>query len=364
MKVALVHDHLTQEGGAEKVLETLLEIYPQAPVFALVHHEKCNFNLPTKIQTSFLQKFPFSRTKLPWYLSLMPTATEHHDFSNFDVVISSSSIFAKGVLCLPDTLHICYCHTPPRFLWHDSHSYIQEFRTNRLVKKLLPPVLTRLRQWDRLAASRVNHFIANSHEVQKRIAHFYNRKSTVIHPPAETSKFFISKNIGNYFLAGGRLVNYKRFDLLVQTFNHLGLSLKIFGTGPELDSLKKRARPNINFLDKVSEKQKTHLYSKCLAFLNPQHEDFGITALEAMASGRPVIAYRAGGALETVKAKITGHFFDEQYWEELADVILRFEPENFDAQQIKEHAEQWNKEIFKQKINDFVAARWEESMSK
>ncbi|MBI5254574.1 glycosyltransferase [Candidatus Falkowbacteria bacterium] len=358
MRIALVHDHLTQKGGAEKVLEAMAELYPEAPIFTLVH-DPATFQSANKIHTSFLQKLTRNKNKFQWLLPLMPTATEHHDLKDFDIVISSSSIFAKGIITQPNTLHICYCHTPPRFLWLDYHSYVNELKTNKLIKKILPIVLTRLRQWDRLAASRVNHFVANSHEVQRRIAHFYNRPSEVIHPPVDTGKFHISTKNDGYYLAGGRLVSYKRFDIIVTAFNRLNMKLKIFGTGPEFDKLREMAKPNIEFLGQISDKDKPNLYSHALAFINPQIEDFGITVVEAMASGRPVIALRAGGALETIIEKQTGMFFDEQCWEDLADAILRFNPENFDPQKIREHALQWDKENFKQNLQKFITEKYE-----
>ena len=218
-------------------------------------------------------------------------------------------------------------------------------------------MLTRLRQWDKIAAERVDHFIANSREVQKRIKKYYNRDSEVIHPPVDTAKFCISNNIGNYFLAGGRLVGYKRFDLLVTAFNRLNMPLIIFGDGPQKKHLQQNAKNNIQFLGKVSEKKKSELYRHCLAYLNPQLEDFGITAVEAMASGRPVIAFRAGGALETVIEGKTGTLFEEQTWEDLADKVLRFKCQDYKPQEIREHALQFDVEIFKRKIKEFIVTK-------
>jgi glycosyltransferase involved in cell wall biosynthesis len=356
MKLALVHDHLTQEGGAEKVLEVLQETFPSSPTFTLVCDNKKvgKFFDTKKIHTSFLQNLPFAKRGLQWYLPLMPAATESHDLSDFDVVISSSSAFAKGVLTKPEAVHICYCHTPTRYLWSDTHSYLRELKRNFLVKKILPMALSKLRQWDRLAADRVDYFIANSAEVQKRIKKYYQRDSEIIYPPVQTTRFSISPKIGDYYLTGGRLVSYKRFDLTVETFNRLGIKLKIFGDGPEFNELRKKARGNIEFLGRITDADKINLFQNCLAFINPQVEDFGITVIEAMAAGRPVIAYAAGGALETVKAGQTGAFFHEQAWEELADVLIRFKPENFNPQIIKQHASQFDTEVFKRKIIEFT----------
>ncbi len=359
MNVALVHDHLAQDGGAEKVAKAFTEIFPGSPVFTLVYDER-NVEPDWKdknIQTSFLQNLPFGVSKYQWYLNLMPAATEHHRLNDFKLILSSSSIFSKGIIPGQNSTHICYCHTPPRFLWTSTHNYLEDLNQNFLIKKMLPIMLTRLRQWDKIAAERVDHFIANSREVQKRIKKYYNRDSEVIHPPVDTAKFCISNNIGNYFLAGGRLVGYKRFDLLVTAFNRLNMPLIIFGDGPQKKHLQQNAKNNIQFLGKVSEKKKSELYRHCLAYLNPQLEDFGITAVEAMASGRPVIAFRAGGALETVIEGKTGTLFEEQTWEDLADKVLRFKCQDYKPQEIREHALQFDVEIFKRKIKEFIVTK-------
>ncbi|MBI5077021.1 glycosyltransferase [Candidatus Falkowbacteria bacterium] len=359
MNVALVHDHLTQDGGAEEVVKALIDIFPQSPVYTIVFDKQNvdSFFHDKNIIPSFIQAFPFGVKKYQWFLPLMPAATEHHNLNNYKLIFSSSSIFSKGIIPPPNATHICYCHTPPRFLWTDSHNYLKELQQNFLIKKFLPLILTKLRQWDKVAAERVDHFIANSREVQKRIKKYYNRDSEIIHPPVETRKFHVAGRTENYFLAGGRLVGYKRFDLAVSAFNRLNIALKIFGDGPLLKRLKASAKSNIQFLGKVTDKKRAELYSHCLAFLNPQLEDFGITAVEAMASGRPVIAYRAGGALETVVESKTGVFFEEQTWEDLADKILRFNPTDYNPNQIREHSLQFDIEIFKRKIKEFIIAK-------
>lgn len=359
MKIAIVHDHLAQDGGAERVARTLNDMFPDSPIYTLVYDKR---NTDARfanrvIKTSFLQRMPFGVRKYQWYLAMMPAATESFDLHDFDLIISSSSAFSKGVISGPNTTHICYCHTPTRFLWTDRHNYLKELRQNLLIKKMLPLTLTRLRQWDRMAADRVDHFIANSEEVKKRIKKYYNRDSEVIYPPVETEKFSISNDIGNYFLAGGRLVGYKKFDLLVNAFNRLNMPLKIFGVGPLFNKLRSRAKSNIEFLGKVHDVEKAELYSHCRAFLNPQIEDFGITTVEAMAAGRPVIAFKAGGALETVIEGKTGTFFEEQTWEDLADKVLRFK-DDYNPAEIKQHAEQFNTEVFKRKIMGFINGKF------
>lgn len=356
LKIALVHDHLVQDGGAEKVLRAFQELYPQAPIFTIVCEKKStnDYFADKDIRPSFLQNIPWGVKKYQWWLSLMPAAVESHNLMEYDVVLSSASSFAKGVIINPSATHICYCHTPTRYLWSDSHNYLKELKVNFLVKRILPLTLNRLRIWDRLAADRVDYFIANSQTVSHRIKRYYGRESELIYPPVETSNFYISNEPKKYFLAGGRLVPYKRFDLVVKAFSRLGIPAKIFGIGPEMKYLKKIAKPNVELLGRVSDKQKAELYSKCIAYINPQDEDFGITTIEAMASGRPVIAYRKGGATETVLAGETGEFFDEQIWEELADKVLRFEMSKYDPLFIRAHAEKFSWDNFKTQIKNFV----------
>ncbi len=357
MKVALIHDHLVQDGGAEKVLKVLQDIFPDAPTFTLLYDKK-NANRIFKgkdIRTSFLQKLPFSISKYQWYLPLMPTATEAYDLTEYDLVISSSSAFAKGVLTLPTTKHICYCHSPTRYLWTDTHSYIKELRYPFLIKKLLPLVLTKLRIWDRLAADRVDYFLANSKTVQERIQKYYKKDSTVLYPPVDLEAFTPkSEPGGEYFLAGGRLVAYKRFDLIVKAFNRLGMKLKIFGTGPEFQALKKLARDHIELLGYVTDEERAQLYRNARAFINPQVEDFGITPIEAMASGTPVIAYSQGGAKETVIDGKTGLFFHEQTWEEISDTIIRFKDQDYDPKVLCEHAQIFSTKQFKEQLLKYI----------
>jgi len=356
MKVALIHDHLIQDGGAEKVLAVLADCYPKAPIYTLVSDSK-KFKkiIPNHdIRPSFIQKLPWGVKYYQIYLPLMPWAIESFDLSGFDLVISSASSFAKGVITGDKTVHICYCHTPTRYLWSDTYSYVKELRYPKIIRNLVPGILTRLRTWDRLASERSNVMIANSIEVQKRIKHYYNRDSVVVYPPVDTEKFSPSNKIKSYYLTGGRLVAYKRFDIVINAFNRLKLPLKIFGTGPERERLQKLANSNITFLDFLSEEELARTYAECLAFIHPQVEDFGITVIEAMASGRPVIAYAAGGALESVIPNETGLFFEEQSWEALADTIIRFKPDNFITDKLLAHAKKFSVEEFKNNLNNIV----------
>ncbi|MBU4453427.1 glycosyltransferase, partial [Patescibacteria group bacterium] len=298
MKVALIHDHLTQSGGAERVLEAIQDIWPKAPTYTLLYDKSVMDNVfgHRDIRTSFLQNIPGALSHSRWLLPLMPTATEGYNLSDYDVIVSSSSAFSKGVIPPNDAIHICYCHTPTRYLWSDTHSYVEELHVPGIIKQFLPPLLSHLRTWDRLSADRVDYFIANSQTVQRRIAKYYRRESDVIYPPVETDQFAVSPNKKEYYLSGGRLVPYKRYDMVVDAFTKLGISLKIFGTGPIEKDLQKRAGSNIQFLGRVSNQERTRLFQDAIAFIHPQEEDFGITPVESMSAGRPVIAYRKGGA--------------------------------------------------------------------
>lgn len=362
MKIALVHDHLVQDGGAEKVLAAFQELYPQAPTYVLFHDkEKANpAFLGKDIRTSWLQKIPGGLERYQWLLPLMPRAVESLDLGGYDLVLTSSSGLAKGVITGEHTVHICYCHTPTRYLWADTHSYLSDLRQGRLVKSALRALLPRLRLWDKAAADRVDVFIANSHAVARRIKKYYRREAEVIHPPVELEKFSVSAKPGSYFLIGGRAAHYKRFDIAVEACFRLGIPLKVFGDGPAMAPLRRRAKNNIEFLGQVDDTQKAALYRDCIAFLNPQEEDFGITAVEAMACGRPVIAYAAGGALETVVPGISGELIDEQDWETLGDRLLDFKPEKYDPMTIRRHAENFSTAKFHEKISEFVQKKYAE----
>jgi glycosyltransferase involved in cell wall biosynthesis len=302
---------------------------------------------------------PLSLKKYQWYIMLMPSATESYNLKDYDVIVSSSSAFSKGVITRPDAIHICYCHTPTRYLWSDTHSYLQELQAPKLIKSVLPPMLSRLRLWDKAAAERVDHFLANSETVKHRIKKYYRKQSSVIYPPVDISSFYVNNNDKSYFLIGGRLVAYKKYDLVIEAFNKTRLPLKIFGSGPIEQRLRKIAGPSIEFVGRVNDEQLANLYANCRAFLHPHEEDFGITAIEAMASGRPVIAYRRGGATETVTEGITGEFFDEQSWEEIADHVIRFNDSVYDSKKIREHAEKFDSGVFKENLKSFVEMAWE-----
>ncbi|MDI3496049.1 MAG: hypothetical protein PWQ35_70 [Patescibacteria group bacterium] len=363
MRVALIHDHLAQDGGAEKVLKVLADMFPEAVIYTLLY-EKRNVNKyfrGRKIETSIIQRLPGGVKHYQWYLYFMPMAVEFFDLRNFDLVISDTSSFAKGVITQPQIPHICYCHTPTRYLWSDTHQYINELKYNKWLKKIISLILNRIRIWDRLAADRVDYFIANSQTVSQRIKKYYQREAEVIYPPVETTKFKITprnQNSEKYFLVGCRLAPYKRVDIVIEAFRDLlpEYKLRIFGDGVDLKRLKKIAgeAQNISFLGRVSEAEKIELYSQAEAFINPQEEDFGITAVESMASGRPVIAYKKGGATETVVEGKTGVFFSEQNKEGVYKAIKSFYQQDFNPTEIKAWAENFSLSKFEQKIKEVI----------
>lgn len=360
MKVALVHDYLIQDGGAERVLLALHELYPNAPIFTLFYDKERTHPGFSKadIRPSSLNALPFAPRHYQWYLPFMAQATEQFDLSRFDLVISNSSSFAKGAIAAPHALHIGYCHTPTRFLWQERLGYVNELPQPAIIKKILPAFLHQLRQWDRAAAERPDVMLTNSQISRERIKRYYRRDATVLPPPVDVEQIQLSTHPGTYWLAGGRLVAYKRFDLIVRAFSKLNLPLKIFGVGPEEKKLRAMAGPRTEFLGCVDEPTKRDLYQRAIAFLAPQIEDFGITTVEAMAAGKAVIAYGKGGAAETMANGVTGSFIDVQCWEDLANAVLRFDPTRYDATKIRAHAEQFSKQRFQDGMRAFVDAAY------
>lgn len=359
-KIAIVCDWLTDMGGAERVILALHLLYPDAPIYTSIYNRP---NLPqfaeADVRTSFLQKMPGATRRHQRYLAQMPLAFESFDLDDYDVVISSAHSCAKGVITKPDTLHVSYCHSPPRYLWDGSHRYVEEYPWPRLLKRtLIPSMLHDLRVWDRAAADRVDVYVANSNYVAARIEKYYRRESTVIHPPVELTLFEPSER-EDFYLAVGRLIPYKKFDLIVEAFNRLKKPLKIVGVGNQLNALKKLASPSVEFLGAVPEHQLRELYRSARALIFPQVEDFGITPLEAMGGGCPVIAFAGGGALETVKDRESGLFFHEQTVEALEQAVLDFEGMSFDTAKVRAQAELFDSKVFATEFGDFVQRSWE-----
>lgn len=356
MKAAIVHEYLNQYGGAERVLQVLCAMLPHAPIYTTLYDRAFTGGVfeGRDIRTSFIQRLPFSSRLHHLYSPLMPLAIEQFDTAAFDTVLSVSASFAKGVLTHPQTEHICYCLTPPRFLWDDSQRFAQRFGYPIPIGKLAPLALSYLRVWDRQAAERVDQWVAISECVRRRIEKYYDKSAIVVHPPVNVSKFSIHEGQGSYWLMVGRLVAYKNFDIAIRAFNRLGWPLKIVGTGVEEQRLRALAKPNIEFIGAVTDERLAELYAGSRAVLFPQEEDFGIVPLEAMASGKPVIAYRGGGALETIIDRITGVFFDEQSEEALMEAVDRASRMKWLPTVCRGQAERFDIPVFRKKMQDVL----------
>lgn len=355
MKVALVHDWLNQYGGAERVLEEFHALFPDAPVYVSMYDPD---RMPKEyrswdIRTTWMQRLPLVKKKHQPFMPLYPAAFESFDLSGYDLVLSSASAFCHGVITRPETCHVCYCHTPTRFMWN-YFDYVKRENLGRQQQRALVPILFNLRTWDRVSADRVDYWIGNSRLVQKRIAKFYRRKSVVIHPPVNASRFHPSNGHDDYFLCLSRLIPYKRIDLAVQAATRIGARLLVAGSGRETERLKRMAGPTVEFLGRVDDDHMVELYARCKAFLFPGEEDFGITPLEAMASGRPVIAYKSGGALDTVVPGVTGAFFEEQTVDSLARALEEFNPDAYNTAAIRAHAETFDSSVFRTRIREYV----------
>jgi glycosyltransferase involved in cell wall biosynthesis len=360
MKVAIVHDYLNQMGGAERVVMAFHDIFPEAPIYTSIYDpERVDPAFRTMdIRTSFMQKLPLVTKHHQPYLPLYPFAMEALDLRGYDLVLSSSSAFGKGVITRPGTLHICYCHTPMRWCWN-YEEYVEREQLGKVARRVLPFLITGLRVWDQTSAMRVDDFIANSPVIAERIKKYYRREAVVIPPPVEASRFPATPATAteDYFLALGRFVPYKRFDLAIEACNRLQLPLVVIGKGRDEERLKRMAGPTIRFLGRLSDEEVIHYYRHCRAFLFPGDEDFGITPLEAQAAGRPVIAYGAGGALASVVNGVTGLFFREQTVESLVEVLATFNERNFDPDAIRNHALEFDTPRFQRRIMQFIEAR-------
>ncbi len=352
MRVAFVHEHLVKRGGAEKVLKDLLTIWPKADVFSLVSDPEfvSEFFGDIKIKNSFIQKMPFSKTKYNWYLALDAMAIEKLDFSGYDLVISNNHSFSKGIITRGKTRHICYCHTPTRWIWLDPSEHIERSNYPFFIKWFIPGLIKKLKKWDYSAAQRPDIMVGNSKNVKKRIKKYYNRDSYVIWPAIDT-EFFKPTNLKrqDYYFYISRLEPHKKPDLAVEAFNRLGLKLKVAGNGSMMDKLKEMAKDNIEFLGEVSQDDLKKLFQSAQAVIFPQEEDFGLVPLEAQACGTPVIAYGKGGALETVIEGKTGVFFNEDKAPSLVNAVRGFNSEKFSKTIIRKNAEKFSFNEFKKK---------------
>lgn len=355
MKVAIVHDWLTNMGGAEKVVIALHELFPDAPIYTSVANLKKLDPLFSKmnIKTTFIQKLPFSKSKYNRYLPLFPVAFESLDLRGYDVIItSSSSIGAKGILRDSTSIHICYCHTPPRYAWDFYQEYL--YSVGSFQRLFIRPLMHYLRMYDQLSANRVDFFIANSSNVAERIKKIYQKNSKIIYPPVETAKFSVSHKSEDFYLVVSRLVQYKRIDIAIRACNELNKKLVIIGKGEEMESLKQIAGPNIQFLGYQPDSVVKDYMERCKAFLFPGYEDFGITPVEAQACGKPTIAYGKGGALDYVINMETGILFDEQSVDSMISAIRKLENHCFDPMLISRHVQKYDKMVFGSKLSSFI----------
>jgi glycosyltransferase involved in cell wall biosynthesis len=349
MKIALVHDWIGNISGAERVLFELHKIFPEAPIYTLFSNNKLvkEYIPKADIRTSFIQKIPFHKKIYPYLLPLLPIAIESFDLSQFDVVISSSNIFSKGLILKPKTKHICYCYSPSRFLWDRNTEYENQGWFSKISRHLL-------RIWDHQAASRVDEFVAISKVVQDRIKKYYHRESEIIYPPVTLKAIFTDDEVSikDYYLIVSRLYPHKNINLAVQAFNKSGKNLIVIGDGPEMGRLQKIAKENIYFLGHQSDENISIYYQNCKAFIMPQEEDFGITPIEAMSFGKPVLALRKGGAIETIIEGQTGEFFDDPIAEALTHTILEFEKKitQYHSGKIGEHAAKFSAQRFREEI--------------
>jgi glycosyltransferase involved in cell wall biosynthesis len=362
VRVALVHDWLTGQRGGEKVLEVLAEIFPDAPIYTLFHFPGSQVDRleAREIHTSFLQGFPFLKKKYRVYLPLFPLAAELFDLADYDLVISSSHCVAKGIIPGPDSLHLSYVHSPVRYAWNQYSAYFSPRDLSFFSRLAVPRVIHRLRIWDVASSARVDHFIANSANVARRIKRYYRRDADVIHPPADTEFFTLpeAQPGRSYFLIVSALVPYKKIGLAIEAFNGTGEPLKIVGTGPDLRKLARRARPNIEFLGQVPADRLRDLYRGALALLMPGEEDFGIAAVEAQACGAPVIAYGRGGVLESVIPGETGVFYADPSPAGLRSALDNFRGLKFNSSVLRSNAMRFSRPLFKERLAAYFDDKW------
>jgi glycosyltransferase involved in cell wall biosynthesis len=360
MKIALVHDWLNQLGGAENVLETLVRLYPGAPVYTSMYAAD---RMPDAyrawdIRTTWMDRLPGIHAHHQPYLPLYPLAFARLNLADYEVILTNKSGFCHGVQT-DGALHVCYCLAPTRYLWQ-FEDYIRRERIAAPVAMMLRPLVGGLRRWDYHAAQRVDHFIAISSEIQGRIEQYYDRRSVIIYPPVETTRYRPADRHDDYYLVVSRLIPYKRVDLAVKACTRLDLPLLVAGSGRDRDLLESMAGPTVEFLGRVPDEDLPDLLARCKAFLFPGLEDFGIAPVEAQAAGRPVVAFRGGGALDTVIDGETGLFFDRQTVDSLCEALGRFEQYTFSPERCRANAGRFDTAVFKRELAAFVEARYDE----
>jgi len=352
-KIAIVHDWLVTDGGAEKVLRSLIDLYPQAEIFSLVDFLDADGRRKVlagkRVRTSFVQKLPFARRYFRNYLPLFPAAVESLDLSGYDLIFSSSWAVAKGVKRLPGQKHICYCHTPVRYVWYLYDEYTR--RLPPLKKQLVQWSLKRLRRWDIATLDRVDRFVANSAFVRERILRTYGKPAEVISPPVDTGAFTLQMRKEDYYLTASRLVPYKKTRLIVEAFNAMPQRrLVVIGGGEEYETIRRIAGPNIEVLGHQSDEVLVERMQKARAFVYAAVEDFGIVPVEAMSCGTPVIALGTGGTAETVQDGVNGVHFEKQDVDSLVAAVERFETMVFDPVRVRATAERFAPERFRKEI--------------
>ncbi|WP_396139362.1 glycosyltransferase [Flavobacterium sp.] len=364
MKKALINDWYNQNGGAEKVIHAINNVWADFDHFALVDFlkdEERTFILNGKIaKTSFIQNLPFAKKDHRKYLQLFPYAIEQFDLREYDLILSSSSSIAKGILTNSNQLHICYCHSPMRYAWDLYHQYLDDAKLNKGLKSIYAKyVLHKVRIWDVVTINRVDHFIANSKYIAARIKKIYNRDAKVIYPPVNTVFFELEENKEEYYFTASRMVPYKKIQLIVEAFNELpNHKLIVGGSGPDFEKIKKIAKSNIQLVGHISANELKQYMQKAKAFVFAAAEDFGIVPVEAQACGTPVIAFGKGGTLETIINGKTGLFFKEQTIPSLLEAIHTFETMQFDAKSIRDNALTFSKERFEKEIKEFVEEKY------
>ncbi len=365
MRVALVHDWLTGMRGGERCLEVFCELFPEADLYTLLHVPGSVTPVieRRRLITSFIQRLPDAARRYRSYLPLFPAAVRSFDLSAYDLVLSSSHAVAKGARAPAGALHVCYCFTPMRYVWDLYDEYFGA-RAGVLTRALMPPVAAALRRWDRRTAAAVHHFVAISRFVADRIHRAYGREADVIYPPVDVSRFRIEEAPGDFYLVVSALTPYKRVDLAIEAANRLRARLVVVGAGPEEGRLRELAGPTVELVGWRSDAETAEVYARCRALLFPTLEDFGITPLEAMAAGRPVIALGQGGALETIvppggAEPSTGLFFERQTADDLVDAIRRFESGavQFEPKALRRRAEAFDRPLFKERVQGYLRAR-------
>jgi glycosyltransferase involved in cell wall biosynthesis len=363
MKVALVHDYLTQLGGAERVFELLCRFFPQADVYSSIYDSKNTIDLQNhSIGTTFLQNIPGSKKSFRLLAPLYYPAFRRLDLQKYDLIISSSSSFAKGVRKRPGAVHICFCHNVTRFLWN-TRTYLEEYGRYKKLSFLIKPILKSMRKQDLKYAREPDLYIANSTTVAQRINQIYKRKALVVNYPINTSKFVFAEEKEDYYLISSRMISYKRLDIAIETFNWLGLPLIIIGDGPERKRLQAMSLDNIKFLGYVKDEWRTQLMAKAKAVIVTALEDYGLVPVEANASGTPVIAYGAGGALDTQISGKTGILFGHQTPDSLQQAIQQAESQQWNYGEIREHAvSNFSESVFFQRVTTLITEFYGQSI--